>query len=448
MKTAVQIGTNDTSDSFYDMCERGKHDRVFLVEPHTKYNDIIHKKYESVQHQISNIAIVPDGSISETNLYILSDNGQHDSLLNRREHDWKKDGRSIHTMTVPCMTLNAFFDRNNISDIDLLHIDMEGLDEPCLLGLYFGRVKIRKIIWEMWAHVDDDDNHKYRTGPDVTNKLVEKLSALGYKISRFDAANWQAVMPPKNEALPWIELDDKFNAYKAEPFLPKNPVIFEAGCCAADDTLRFKDIWPKSTVYTFEPNVDLYAIAKRNLESKYGTTTEPVLNSIIRWSQHGINLYPYVLSDMVSTVTFYKSEFPGTSSLFKNNFQNIVVPRTVLDSIKVKEQGELKIYDETPVNVQAVSIDQLRSMENIPEVDYLWLDTEGAELKILNGAKNTIKTVRVISIEFNMQEFREGMAQFDDVYDFLVSNAFCPVAMWKAHENWQSNGVFVREDLL
>lgn len=227
------------------------------------------------------------------------------------------------------------------------------------------------------------------------------------------------------DKLPWIHFEDKDAAYKVVKFLPDNPVILEAGCCAAEDTLRFKKIWPDCIVYAFEPNPDLYEIAKKNI----GDT-------------EGIYLYPYALSDKEENRTFYMSKFmPGASSFFADNSKNVNVPQSVLDSLKITREEYIPSYLDEPITVQCLTIDSWRN--KIRQIDYLWLDAEGAEVLILKGAIETLKQTRVISIEFSFVEFRKGWVQFDELYEYLITHNFKIYALWQAHENWCGNAIFL-----
>uniref|UniRef100_A0A6M3M7A9 Putative methyltransferase n=1 Tax=viral metagenome TaxID=1070528 RepID=A0A6M3M7A9_9ZZZZ len=232
--------------------------------------------------------------------------------------------------------------------------------------------------------------------------------------------------------LPWIHLEDKDAAYQVVKFLPDNPVILEAGCCAAEDTLRFKKIWPESTVYAFEPNPDLYEIAKKNI----GDTK-------------GIYLYPYALSDKEEKRTFYMSKFmPGASSFFEDNSKNVEVPQSVLDSLRLTREEYIPSYLDESITVQCLTIDNWRKKNNIGQIDYFWLDAEGAEVLILKGTNETLEKVRVISIEFSFVEFRKGWVQFDELYEFLTTHGFFIHAIWQAHENWCGNAIFLNREII
>lgn len=47
-------------------------------------------------------------------------------------------------------------------------------------------------------------------------------------------------------------------------YLPYNPVIIEAGAHIGIDTIEMHKLWPKSTIYAFEPMSDLFDRLKKH----------------------------------------------------------------------------------------------------------------------------------------------------------------------------------------
>ncbi len=225
------------------------------------------------------------------------------------------------------------------------------------------------------------------------------------------------------DELPWIQEDDSNAALYAIPFLPVNPIILEAGVCDAEDTLRMKKLWPNATIYGFEPLPQHYTLSQKNTEHIQGFT-----------------LYPCALFDKIGTLTFYESKkIPGASSLLKDNFDHITIPNDInYDGVN---------YKDTPITVQCTTIDQWAHANNITKVDYVWLDTEGAELPILRHAPTILATVKVISIEANFKEFRKGMTLFQDLYEFLTQQGFVLKHIW-GRPDWQGVAVFVNAKLI
>jgi FkbM family methyltransferase len=228
---------------------------------------------------------------------------------------------------------------------------------------------------------------------------------------------------PVIEDLPWISASDADTLKYTSPFLPNNPIILEAGVCDANDTISMVNLWPEATIYGFEPNPDLYPIAERKIR--------PFKN---------IFLYPLALFDRIGKITFYKSgSIPGASSVLFDNLDYINMPEDI-------EYNGVN-YRDTSVTVDCTTIDHWSEVTRVNQIDYIWLDTEGAELYILQNAKRILPTVRVISIEVNFHEFRVGMTQFSDLYSFLTENGFKIKYIW-GRSDWQGVAVFVNASLV
>lgn len=195
MKTAVQIGVMDgtNGDFFHDLCiERGV-DRVVLVEPQTRYNSAIRERYADISnHALYNYAITSKESIKTAEMYLLNDNGGHNSLSKRVSHPVRTDGDNLPSRRVLCTTFNNLCNMAGVREVDLLCIDTEGLDAEIIHSIDFDRVGIDTIIWEKWNHADDDENGVYQTGPEMDAGAQEYLKANGYEISMYDDSNWMA----------------------------------------------------------------------------------------------------------------------------------------------------------------------------------------------------------------------------------------------------------------
>jgi hypothetical protein len=122
-------------------------------------------------------------------LYKFNEEETHSSLIKRTSHP---DGL-LEDKIVSCMTFNKFCEENDISNIDLLCIDTEGLDCEIILSINLDKVNVKKIIWEHWAHDSDDGNNLYKTGINVLMETCHKLNISGYVLSYYDEGNLCAV---------------------------------------------------------------------------------------------------------------------------------------------------------------------------------------------------------------------------------------------------------------
>lgn len=181
MRIAVQIGVNCSNDFFLDICKEEKFDFIYLIEPLIRFNRVIHDCYIDFKHRICNYAISPDKT-GVVKLYEFSHEGSQNSLSKRKSHPDRSADKPVNSILVPCTTFNSFCRRNNITEIELLCMDLEGLDDEVLLSIDFDTIHIRKIIWENWDHDDDDENGVFRTGTEIQAETRVKLEKLGYVI--------------------------------------------------------------------------------------------------------------------------------------------------------------------------------------------------------------------------------------------------------------------------
>ena len=70
---------------------------------------------------------------------------------------------------IRAITLNSLLEQENIKDVDLVKLDMEGSEYEVLLGLDLDKHVVRKIIYEAW-------NREY------SNKISSYLRRFGYEV--------------------------------------------------------------------------------------------------------------------------------------------------------------------------------------------------------------------------------------------------------------------------
>lgn len=151
------------------------------------------------------------------------------------------------------------------------------------------------------------------------------------------------------------------------------------------EALVFKELWPDSSIYGFEPNPET---CKGLRESKYP----------------GV-LYNLAVSekDIADPQDLYYSKsWKNGSSLFKPNENCLKVGIGV-----VKLDSVFKTYP--PVGRQTL----------------LWLDCEGSELNVLKGAERFIKEdVYAINVEMTGKPRQQGWARPEEIHSFLLQRGF------------------------
>lgn len=203
-----------------------------------------------------------------------------------------------------------------------------------------------------------------------------------------------------------------------EKMIDPEDTILEAGALDGKESLELAKIVHKGQVLSFEPNPSRFP----SLSSKAAQVTN-------------IKAFPFALGDQNAKVPFYvcygaqyDPAYEGASSLLPP-----------AECMKINYQGPI-------IEVMSYRIDDWCKEYKQSKIDFMWLDLEGGELQALKGAVETLKNVKLITIETNFFEYREGMTQFPELNQFLEENGFCVLAHGYTIGG-QGNAVFVRKTL-
>lgn len=167
----------------------------------------------------------------------------------------------------------------------------------------------------------------------------------------------------------------------------KNKDIIDAGAFTGDTCLPLSKVTTRN-VYAFEPFEDSFKLLKKNVESNHIKNIIPVNKSL--------------------------GNINGERTLFLSgtNIQGIT------------SDADIRPYD-TEIKVEETTIDQFVEENNL-NVGYITVDVEGAEMDLLKGAINTIKTqkpILFISIYHKVSDYFDiipWIADLDAGYEFNV----------------------------
>lgn len=118
-------------------------------------------------------------------------------------------------------------------------------------------------------------------------------------------------------------------------------------------------------------------------------------------------VYNWGLSDKAETAELKLTKSRGATSLLTPNQEYLnLFPRS--------DRWEV----EKTVPIQCDALDSIAQKESVPKLDFIKVDTQGSELTILKGAKDTLSEVCGIQIEVEFHELYRGQALFADVDQF------------------------------
>lgn len=180
--------------------------------------------------------------------------------------------------------------------------------------------------------------------------------------------------------------------------------IYDIGAFQGKWTSAVMKYVPKDTnFFLFEPN--------QNFSRELRATGHPVFHVL--------------LSDKKETKIFYRQEGSGDS----------YYPEKIVDSKKVHE-----------VKMQTTTLDEmyLDRKNLLKKPDFVKIDTQGSELDILQGSKETFKDLKVIVLECPIVKYNQGAPSIQDYIDTLIRFNFVPFQVVEIHI---LNEIFVQIDI-
>lgn len=323
---------------------------------------------------------------------------------------------------VDCITFDTLLKKINVDKIDLFKLDIEGAEFPI----------IRKFDKEEFDKIDSFliEYHEWNGG--TKQELIDKLVKFGYKIeevgnSMFIFAYKQKksyLVPPsthenfsqKNVVLNKINLYNSSQKFNWGDFNRGRYYIFDqmynelyreyeynsTGCSYERQGCLLKD---GDIVVDVGANVGIFS----NVAYERGAS------KIFSFEPTDI-AYACLLQNKPKNCETFKMAISDTEGLFE-----ITSPRAMdpMGASLYKEK------DSTTVSnfVYSTTIDRLFEQGLFDRIDFLKIDTEGAELSILNGISDSnLKKINRISMEFHYNQLGEDGSK--KIWDRLTAAGF------------------------
>jgi FkbM family methyltransferase len=186
-------------------------------------------------------------------------------------------------------------------------------------------------------------------------------------------------------------------------------IIMDIGGCEGEESIRYSRIFPNSSIFCFEP------LPKNQ---------RMILQNIRKYNVKNVELIPIALSDEEGKQKLYVSSGQPKEKTsecdwdFGNKSSSLLPP----DSYLQKYFPWLEFNEE--IIVPTTKLYNLLVSKNISVVDFIHLDVQGAELKVLTGAGLFMKKIKAIWLEvadvmlYNKQPVRP------DIEDFMKNQGF------------------------
>ena len=182
--------------------------------------------------------------------------------------------------------------------------------------------------------------------------------------------------------------------------------VVDVGAYVGEWTTAFRTFFPDCRVLMVEPQ-----------EAKFDA-----LQKVCEVNP-GVRLASALLNDVEGLVDFYEME-QGSSMM-----------------------AEMTAFPRKALRKPAVRLDDLlaaHSDRGAP--DFLKLDVQGAELKVLRGATTALAAAEFVLLETAFKPYNEGAPLVGEVIQFMADHAYSPIDIWGEHRG-PSGGLY-QVDLL
>jgi FkbM family methyltransferase len=166
--------------------------------------------------------------------------------------------------------------------------------------------------------------------------------------------------------------------------------IFEIGANNLEDTRILNYNFKNAKIYAFEPRLKTNNIS----------------------INENVKVFNYAVSDIdEDKKSFYIVEgWEGASSLLMPKKEK-GVPWTLEKKVR-------------KIQVDVVTINKFAKQNNIQNIDLVWMDVQGNELRVLKGMTDYLSKVKMIQTEAGVKEYYENHTLFYEIKDFLSNYGF------------------------
>jgi 2-O-methyltransferase len=173
-------------------------------------------------------------------------------------------------------------------------------------------------------------------------------------------------LPPPYDAIQ-LDVERHLHEYLHRPAKEIGHIVI-VGANRADEVERLQKSYPRAAFLCFEPNPGTF----QYLVDKFGGDAR-------------VSLAKLALSAAPGRATFYELSLSGNGSLLEPDVESWSATTQVQDKRMTSFEVTLSTLDQEAAQ--------------LPDIDVLWMDVQGAEGQVLSGATETLKRTRSVFIE-------------------------------------------------
>ncbi|MCE2772093.1 MAG: FkbM family methyltransferase [Bacteroidetes bacterium] len=172
--------------------------------------------------------------------------------------------------------------------------------------------------------------------------------------------------------------------------------IIDVGAYDGKTALFFNNYFPNATIHAFEPNPRAIQLLEKSV------------NDISKIQTHHL-----ALSSKEGSVPLYVTHNEVSSSLHNTDTSSKDASAILAEQLQVKEV----------ISIKSSTLDSF----NFSDILFLKLDTQGNEIKVLEGATESVRKSRFVITEMSVHTLYEGGCMYYETDEKLRNAGFEPV---------------------
>jgi len=191
---------------------------------------------------------------------------------------------------------------------------------------------------------------------------------------------------------------------------PGPATIFEIGACEGEDTVKYAQAFAKARFWLFEP-----------LPSNF----EKLPELLLRHPKINARAFCLALSDCNGTATFHVSSAAQdrdsgrpAEKCIGNKSSSLLFPQNV----KPKPLQWLEFSEK--IDVETLTLDSFCKTSRVQQIDFIHMDVQGAEMKVLVGAKDMLAHVRAIWMEVAFEQTYQDQPLEPETTRWMADHGF------------------------
>jgi FkbM family methyltransferase len=350
------------------------------------------------------------------------------SLLENEMDRWTKLYNAKWTKEqVALKRLTTILNENQVNTFDFLSVDAEAYGLEVLKGLDFARFQPQLIVIEYGSKRDEIITFLAKQGYSVCldnhqdlflAKINHCTTELNPKENFWITKNFTGITgtPPYEEIQSAVE--NRIHEYIKKSASEVGCIVIVGGYLG-QEIEYFVQNYKNAEIHVFEPSQRYF---------------KPLLERFAKVSQ--VKCHNCAVADRMGVAIFHEGSLHGIGSLLPlktNQEDNTWIPENAVPAERYQ--------------VNVVNLDSFKPL-NGKQIDLLWCDVQGVELKVLQGAKNVLKRCDSLFLEVSMiNETYHGQCLLSGLQKYLSQHDFYMAGIGLCHTgNGTGNSLWLRSD--